>query len=437
MSTNPSNYKIAKLQLTSVFSPRELEELVQRIIDSGELGRSKIYALLLKFLVESSLSGTRVKEFDIAFEVLGKSADFDISKNSAVRVCVHQLRKKLDSYYQKYKESATHRIVIPSGRYTIEAVLFSDDKTIPAASPEIFRPLFSLERILLASIVILLVANLAYMINRDRVQLLAPGADNGIWQELLDDDLPILLVMGDYYIFGEENARGDIQRMVNEFNNNSNTDLDNLQLSDVLTTENYLDLDLTSMPEGSAFALARIVPILQKENKRVNVAMMADLTNADLRENHIVYIGYISALDKLSNRVFAMSGLQIGRSYDELVNLQTQEVYASGAFTAEENEPFHDYGLFSTFPMTDTNRIVIIAGMRNAGLMHVAQALSNEKDIGSISQSLANSYGEVVTNFEVLYEVFGIDRMNFNARLVYKERLESDRIWRKGIVGPP
>ena len=50
--------------------------------------------------------------------------------------------------------------------------------------------------------------------------------------------------------------------MVREFNVNSRSDLEELRFSDIEKAENYLDLDLSYMPEGSAFALAKIVPIL-------------------------------------------------------------------------------------------------------------------------------------------------------------------------------
>ena len=84
--------------------------------------------------------------------------------------------------------------------------------------------------------------------------------------------------MGDYYIFGELNANGNVARMVREFNVNSRSDLEEMQFTDFERAENYLDLDLSYMPEGSAFALARIVPILEESGKNINITMMSDLT---------------------------------------------------------------------------------------------------------------------------------------------------------------
>jgi len=77
---------------------------------------------------------------------------------------------------------------------------------------------------------------------------------------------------------------------------------------------------------------------------------MSDLTTSDLRSNHIIYIGYISALDKLIDLAFAASGLKIGRSYDELLNLDTGRYYTSDAGLPEAGQQFRDYGFFATFP---------------------------------------------------------------------------------------
>ena len=113
----------------------------------------------------------------------------------------------------------------------------------------------------------LLATNLIYMlvsdlrVRRDNYQA---AAEHPVWDSVLRDDSPILIVMGDYYIFGELNANGNVARMVREFNVNSRSDLEEMQFTDFERAENYLDLDLSYMPEGSAFALARIVPILKK-----------------------------------------------------------------------------------------------------------------------------------------------------------------------------
>lgn len=402
--------------------------MCQRIISSGILGRSKHYGALLQYLVSCSGQNRQPKEIELATDVLGKADDYDVSADSSVRVYVHQLRKKLNAYYDQNELDAAHKLVIPKGSYSLAAI---------ATTPIVKSSAFSLARFgvsnsLLFAVVVLLSANLLYMFGQRSEASRPPSqfaAAHPVWETVLGDDQPILLVMGDYYIFGELNANGNVARMVREFNVNSRSDLEDLQFSDIEHTENYLDLDLSYMPEGSAYALAKVVPLLQNSGKSVNITMMSDLTSADIRSNHIVYIGYISALDKLTSMTFAGSGLRIGRSYDELFNTKTAEYYTSDAGLPEEGDPFRDYGMFATFPASIDTQVVLISGMRDAGLMHTAQAVSNTLALDELVVSIDSDTDEVLASFEALYEVFGVDRLNFDANLVYSNLLDAKQIW--------
>ena len=73
--------------------------------------------------------------------------------------------------------------------------------------------------------------------------------------------------------------------------------------------------------------------------------------------------------------------------------------------------------------------MVLISGMRDAGLMHTAQALSNSEALDDLVVSIENDTDEALASFEALFEVLGIDRMNFDASLVYTNLLDADQIW--------
>ena len=430
-SENVINDNQIILNTHEVFRTEELLSLCQRIIDSGILGRSRHYSALLQYLVQCSLSGKSPKEVELAIDVLKRDSDFDVSNDSTVRVYVYQLRKKLDSYYESFEHDASYRIVIPKGQYTI-ALQQKKSTSVDRPIHKNQKQSIGLNDGLLLAAVILLTANLAYTIvtNQSKSTAISQiAAEHPVWDSVLQDEMPILLVMGDYYIFGELNANGNVARMVREFNVNSSSDLERMQFTDFERAENYLDLNLSYMPEGSAFALARIVPILEESNKTINITMMSDLTTADIRENHIVYIGYISGLEKLNDIAFASSGLRLGRSYDELLNNQTQEYYTSDAGLPEEGQPFKDYAMFSTFPVSTETQVLLISGMRDAGLMHTAQALSDPEALNDLVVAIDNDTDEAVASFEALYEVFGIDRMNFNAKLIHTKLLNTDKIW--------
>jgi hypothetical protein len=422
----------AILQPKDIPSAQELRAIGEEIRDSGVLGRSRVYASLLDYLINCSIEGKIPKEIEIAVDVLGRQGDFDVSQDSSVRVYIHQLRKKLRNFYAAQQKPAPFRIIIPKGQYTIAAVAAAGKAdSQPAKKPWAG---VSLSNALLLTLSLLLLMNLWVLSRDDQSSQEVPGASaaHPLWKEILDDDMPILLVMGDYYIFGELSNNGDIARMVREFNINSPGELENWQFSDVEIMQKYLDLDLSYLPEGSAYALARIVPVLASSGKYIDITMMSDLSLIDIRSNHIVYIGYISALGKLSDIAFTGSGLRLGRSYDELRNLETDEYYTSDA--GLPGQQFRDYGLFSSFPASNETQLVLVAGMRDAGLMQTAQSVSEyftELEILSRAEA-ADAVSPL--SVEALFEVFGMGRMNFNSKLIYTSKLDSSLIWNGNLT---
>ena len=427
-----------------VLTGRELEILIERIIESGALGRSQTYRKLLRFFVDAALAGRVPRELDIAIGALGRDESFDVSSDSAVRVAVHQLRKKLASYYEEFEPDSARRLILPKGRHSLCVLeVESALAAVPAESTIAVPPSgglikngFSLVSASYVPAILLLVlialsANLilfSRFINGGDALATTP-ANHPLWASVLADDKPLLIVMGDYYIFGELNTNGNVARMVREFSVNSRSDLEEFRFDDIAHAEKFVDLDLSYMPEGSAFALARVAPLLAQSGKSINVTMMSDLSSADIRANHIIYIGYISALDRLASMAFAGSGLAVGRSFDELIDLDNLTYFTSDAGLPEEGQQFRDYGFLSSFTASRDTQVILVAGMRDAGLMHTAQALTDIDSLDELLLALGNGADEALGNVEALYEVYGIDRMNFEAKLVYSKLLESGNFW--------
>ena len=75
---------------------------------------------LLTYLVESELDGTghELNQTRIAMDVLGRSAAFDATTDSAVRVEAGRLRSRLRDYYSAEGSDDEIRFEIPKGRYS-------------------------------------------------------------------------------------------------------------------------------------------------------------------------------------------------------------------------------------------------------------------------------------------------------------------------------
>jgi hypothetical protein len=405
-----------------------LREQAQKVAASGALGKTRSYIRLLDYLVEATLDGRAPKELEIATQVFGKGSDFDPSQDSLVRVYAHNLRQKLDHYYATAGRGEASRISIPRGEYRVVLGTHEDESTAVAeVAPR--RRAVGWAFAALSGLAVGLLASLTMRPEAAPAGEPERVAAAPVWSAILDDDLPVLLVVGDYYIFAELDEQANVGRLIRDFSINSERDLDDLLMYQPELIGKYRNLDLTYLPRASAFAVKDLLRILYTADKPVRVTAMSELKVADLKTSHIVYVGYISALSRLEDLVFASSGLAIGPSFDELTNLETGQLYTSGAGLLRSDQgQYRDYALFSTFPGPGGNQFMVVAGMRDMGLMHSAFAAADEMEMAAMQAAVDATPG-AAPSFEVLYEVTGIDDTNLDGMLVYSAPLNYRTIW--------
>lgn len=424
--------------------PDELQALVQRIITSGVLGRSQTYSDILNYLAECALAGKNPKEMAIAIDVLGRDAEFDVGKDSIVRVHIYHLRNKLKTYFDKHGKQEKYLLDIPKGQYLLTAVARED---IPRQAEQMLSVTgLSLKRqartqVLAGIAIVLLLANLFFQFDRgdradtaDEVPIaINPLADYSPWNMIFDDAAPILILIGDYYIFGEVNASGDVARLVREFDVNSAEELDFLQDMGVAGTAQYFDIGLNYIPSSTAYALAQVMEVLLRgvNANRINIKMVSDYKTADLANNHVIYLGLLSGLNNLYSLMFVDSALQIGNTYDELVNLETGDYYVSNSGLSGADS-YQDFSMLATFPSPNGHQVTMIAGMRDESLVNISQLISSEAMLAEI-QASPNISAQDANSFEALFEVFGFDKTNFDSSLIYSKGRDPEIV--KSVFG--
>tara|TARA_R110000824_G_scaffold336_3_gene1850 strand:- start:143 stop:1432 length:1290 start_codon:yes stop_codon:yes gene_type:complete len=408
--------------------PEELQALVQRIINSGVLGRSQTYSDILNYLAECALSGHNPKEMAIAIDVLGRDAEFDVGKDSIVRVHIYHLRNKLKTYFDKYGKQEKYRLDIPKGQYLLTAVLSEDipqpaEPTLSVTGKTLKRQ--ARTQVLASLAILLLLVNLLIQLGSNNEENAAedarayPLAAFSPWDMIFDDEAPILILIGDYYIFGEVNANGDVAKLVREFDVNSAEELDFLQDMGLEGTAQYFDIGLNYIPSSTAYALAQVMEVLLHgvNADRINIKMVSDYTTADLANNHVIYLGLLSGLNNLYSLMFVDSALQIGNTYDELINLETGDYYVSNSGLSGADS-YQDFSMLATFPSPNGHQITMIAGMRDESLINISQLIDSEEMLAEI-QASPNLSASDANSFEALFEVFGFDKTNFDSSLIY------------------
>lgn len=382
---------------------------VARVRSSGILGRSHGLARLFDYLADPAQADRSLREADVALDVFGRG--LDLAGDASVRVYVHRLRRKLDDFYGQAGASEPHRLVIPIGDYRLEVV------EVAAATPPLRTSPSGRFWVAVGAVGLLLAANLAgwWLVARETAPAreLARVAATPLWAQI-GRDRPVLVVVGDYYIFGDTDHGDEPKRMVRAFEINSPADLDAWLMDNPQHQGRYVDLDTYYTPVGATLALREILPLVRHAAggaDRVGVITASHLTPDMMKTNDIVYVGYLSALRVLQAPVFERSRFTIGATYDELIERKTGKSFVSGAGIASGDRANRDYGYLAAFEGPSGAHVLIVAGARDIGVMQIAEIASNRRTLGTLKSKGA-------APFEALYEVDGVGRTNLSATRV-------------------
>jgi hypothetical protein len=386
---------------------------VARVRESGVLGRSHGLSRLFDHLADPARDGRTLREADVAQDVFGR--ELDLSGDASVRVYVHRLRKKLEDFYAGAGASEPHRLVIPVGEYRLDVA----PANVAPAPPPSARPRWLLP--LAAALAVFAAGNIGawWWFARDTgpSRELARIAASPLWAGI-GRERPVIVVVGDYYIFGDTDYGDGPKRMVRAFEINSPADLDAWLMDNPELQGRYIDLDTYYTPVGATLALREIMPLVRQAAggiDRVRVVTASHLTPDMLKSSDIVYVGYLSALRVLQEPVFGRSRFSIGATYDELVDRKTGQTYVSGAGKAQGDRPNRDYGYLASFRGPAGNRFVIVAGARDIGVMQTAEIATDRSAIGALKLQPGGS-------LEALYEVDGVGRTALGAKPVVAVR---------------
>jgi hypothetical protein len=238
---------------------------------------------------------------------------------------------------------------------------------------------------------------------------------NAFWQPFLESDRPIVVVVGDYYMFGEiYPVEPERSRLIRDFRIDSPSDLAAMQEVEPERYGNAEDVGLSYLPLSIAVALRDVVPVLARQGKSVRIIAASELDADTAREANIVYLGLISGMGLLEDVTFARSGFAVGESYDEVIDRAARRTYTSEEARSRTSPVvYRDYGYLARFEAPGGTLVAVVAGARDTALRGLAP-ISTEADLPDQLEDLAEDDGP----FEALFQVTGQQGADLSERLL-------------------
>ena len=370
---------------------------------AGETGRLRD---LFDYLAARGPDAPSASQADIADAVFGQASTE--GDDATVRVYVHRLRKRLEDFYDKDGGgNSAQRLAIPAGSYALRpAVMLGSEGG--DAPPGLLRRL----AVPLAGMLLALAA--AFVAGRLLAGPAAPPA-NAFWQPFIDSDRPVMVVVGDYYMFGEINTfHPDQSRLIRDYRIDSPTDLARAQDEEPERYERAEDVGLTYLPLSSAYVLREVMPVLAQHGRRVGLMAASELTSETARDYNIVYVGLVSGMGLLEDVTFGNSSIKVGETYDEFTDTVARQRYTSEEARRLASPVYYrDYAYFARFREPGGALVAVIAGNRDTALRGVSPILADSALPDEIDD-LASGDGDL----EGLFQVTGQQGADLSERLL-------------------
>src|ERR1035438_7080502 len=99
------------------------QELLNRILGSRYFAHTVTLGRILSYVCENTVdTQNRIKEYEIATEVLRRDQSFDPKLDPVVRVSMKGVLERLEKYYDDAGQRESLRLMIPKGQYHVEFI---------------------------------------------------------------------------------------------------------------------------------------------------------------------------------------------------------------------------------------------------------------------------------------------------------------------------
>lgn len=388
---------------------------------------------LFEYLLERSLADEACSEQQIAIDVFNDDRSTDSGSDANVRVYIHRLRKIMEATFAGDKGV---RLYVPVGEYRIRMETADDLKIHQedaAAIPRLARkPMMRRTGVMALIAVILTAIALAWTwLGRGS----EPLAESLAWQTIAKSKRPITVVVGDYYLFAQldrsQAVRDRPPKLVFDPSVPTREEIIILQMLDPGKANAVVDYNQQYVSSGTIEALSMVragfarLPSLA--HRRIDLVAASQLTPEMLASNDLIYVGQFSGMAQLlRDPLTQASGFTFGPGFGGLTDAKTATRYQSDGMTlTDERIARRDFAYLANLPGPAGNRLLLIAGIGDAGVKEAAQIATNPDAM----KRLALDSDRLAGGFEALYRVRTIKNVNVGAAIVVDRPLRSRGIW--------
>ncbi len=425
---------------------------LQKLLSSEQMEKSEASQKLLRYLAERALRGDTPKETEIAIDVFGRNATFNSAEDSLVRVGVRALRRRLHDYYAEAGQHDEMQFVIAKGGYRLTCVpreaAPAHDEAAPAPAAESSADLASpapaaetevttsagqsprsrwighkwARTWVLGATALLLVSvsiNAYLWLNRPKLTvdpMTAELARTPLWSGIVDSDRPLMLVLGDGFMYTNVDPLTGRVQLIRDRGINSSEELRVFLAANPSIAQGRGQRYTSMLQKSTAIGMASVLRLVSHPGREIEVRARDDLQVDDLQKYDIIYIGALSRLGPLAGHYELQSRYRYDPQSAGIRDIVTGKSFVpEGELTGKHTE----YALAARFIGPGGHRIVILTpGGRNSGMLLTVRTFTSARELADVGRRLLASHAPLPDSFEALLSVTSFGQTDVAAEVL-------------------
>ena len=253
--------------------------------------------------------------------------------------------------------------------------------------------------------------------------------ESKVWDNFIESDKPVLVVLGDLFVFTEFNKETGVTKTVRipEINSLDAYLSFKENLND--TTIELGELSYTYLIKNTSDWIESLTKIFFSKHQDFQTRVISRMDTRDIHDHNIIFIG-MQKTAGLFNNYYLNSHFDLADdstfTYQDEGNNATKQFSPKG----DPNKYHTDYGFVAKYPGPNNTTIFMFGGLWDTAASQSLKNFTDPESLIQLEDSMVSKFGKVPENFEILFEVSGIDRTELDTKVLYMNEIKiQNGIW--------
>jgi hypothetical protein len=237
------------------------------------------------------------------------------------------------------------------------------------------------------------------------------------------DQKPLMVLLGDLFIYQEDNTKTGTQKIIRDPFINSMEDYEKFTLQQSESSLTYEPLSYSLLIYNSALWIKDLSEIFSHDHSDFTIRNMVRFNPKELPDNNFMVIGMMKTFGLFRDYLhgpklfYNTQGHSIVYRGDQVGRETVYRPYG------DPNGHHTDYGFITKVPGPNNNNIYLFGGIWDTAASQSLKYFTSPKLLKELESAMIEKFGSLPKYYQILLEVKGVDRMELSSKIIIMEEI--------------